>query len=76
MKGDQRRDELGRSLLRQALGGDQDPRAVTEVGLLDPQAEPVLRDRLDRHRDLVAAEGRDVPLAELVCARVGVPGRD
>ena len=59
----------------QPLGGDQHPGAVAEVALLDPQAEEVLGDRLDRDGDLVHVEGREVLRAELVRARVGVPGR-
>ena len=59
----------------QPLRRDQHPRALAQVGLLDPQAEEVLGDRLDRHRDLVAAESGEIAVAELVGARVGVAGR-
>jgi hypothetical protein len=60
----------------ETLDRDQHPRALAEVFLLDPQAEQVLGDRLDRHRDLVAAVRGEVAVAELVRPRFGVPGRD
>jgi len=54
----------------QALRGKKEPGAVPEVPpLVDPQAEQVLGDRLDRHRQLVAAEGGVVSLAQPVRAR-------
>jgi hypothetical protein len=52
------------------------PRALAQVALLDPQAEEVLGDRLDRRRELDAAERGEVLGAALVGAWVGVPGRD
>ena len=59
----------------QPLRGDEHPGAVAEVALLDPQAEQVLGDRLDRHGDLVRGEGGEVLRPELVRAWVRVSGR-
>ena len=59
----------------QPLRGDEHPGAVAEVALLDPQAEQVLGDRLDRHGDLVRGEGYEVLRPELVRAGVGIAGR-
>jgi hypothetical protein len=58
----------------QSLGRDQHPRALPQVLFLDTQAEEVLGDRLDGYRDLVAAERGEIPVAELVCAWVAIPG--
>ena len=62
---------------RLRLGGvDEDPAlgreehsAHVELPRLDGEAEQVLRDRLDRHRQLVAAEDGVVALAQRVRAR-------
>src|SRR6476469_5049236 len=73
------RDVAGRRLRRvdvdQPVGRKQHPRALTEVALLDPQAEQVLGDRLDRHRDLLARERGEVLRPERVRAWVAVTGR-
>ena len=52
-------------LLREAHPG-----AVDVEGLLDAQAEQVARDRLDRHRQLGAAEEAEVALTDGVRTRL------
>ena len=54
-----------------ALGREEHP-AHVELARLDGEAEQVLRDRLDRDRQLVAAEGGVVALAQRVRARIVV----
>ena len=53
-----------------ALGGQEHPRAVDVPALLDAQAEEVLRDRLDRHRQPLTAEEVEVSLADGMRARI------
>ena len=65
---------LGRVDDDQPLGRDQHPRALPQLGSLDPQAEQVLGDRLDRYRDLLAAVDGEMTVAELVGAWVAIPG--